>query len=192
MTESLKRDPLPRDCGTWHSLCLIQAATDPDAYRETCHKLLETYRSFAERNKENAPEGWRISACCNFMPIDESDLRDVVTLAEQSYKDDPQGILPKHELACILYRNGEYADSLRLQLEVIATPEKDVGHEFVFLWMAMAAHKDGKTSDAKDYLQTAESLAEERKSSTGYERLADIELKMLLAEARQTLAESQK
>jgi serine/threonine protein kinase/WD40 repeat protein/Tfp pilus assembly protein PilF len=190
--KSLRVRPLTPDCNMWHRLCLIRAYTDQDQYRKTCHRLIDTYRSVTSQNDVDMPEGWRISACCNLAPIDEPDLKEVVKLAEQSYEDDPDNVLPKHELACILYRKCEFAKSLRLQLEVLATPELEVWHEFVYLWMAMAAHKDGKTSDAQAYLQKAESLVEEMRSRTGYVPFLDIELKILLAEARQTLADAEK
>jgi serine/threonine protein kinase/tetratricopeptide (TPR) repeat protein len=140
----------PLDAFFWCYLGLVRLESgDVEAYQRGCHELLTRYLSSA------APPfpGWELAWCCKMAPIRDEDMQQVERLARESFAAAPKNLRARHELACVLYRAGKFAESLEHQRVVWDKNPKI--RSWTGIWLSMAHSKLGNAEEAKKSLQLA-------------------------------------
>jgi tetratricopeptide (TPR) repeat protein len=176
----------PLDAYTWYCLGLVRLVSgDVKAYQRGCHELLGRYLSSA------APPfpRWGLAWCCKMAPIPDEDMQQVERLARESFAAAPEYpdiFRARHELACVLYRAGKFAESLEHQRVVWDNDARL--RPWTGIWLSMAHSKLGNAEEAKKYLQLA---VEASKKYSWQDAYRPIEYELLRREAEALLQASQ-
>jgi len=153
----------PLDAWAWCHLGLVRLESgDLEAYQRGCHELLARYLASA------APPfpGWELAWCCKMAPIGDDDMQQVERLARESFAAAPKDQRARHELACILYRAGKFAESIEHQR--VVWDENRKMRAWTGIWLSMAHAQLGDIEEARKYLQLAVEASKEYFFSDAY------------------------
>ena len=101
-------DAAPLNATAWYALGLVRLAQgNVAAYQRGCHELITRYVQSAEPPFP----GWKLAWCCKLAAILNEDIQQVERVG-QSHATQPDDSRARVELACVLFRAGNYAESL--------------------------------------------------------------------------------
>jgi tetratricopeptide (TPR) repeat protein len=159
LAEALLRQVLevkPLDAFTWYCLGLVRLESgDVEAYQRGCHELLTRYLSSAAQPFP----GWELAWCCKMAPIPDDDMQQVERLARESFAAAPKNLRARHELACVLYRAGKFAESLEHQR--VVWDKNPTMRPWTGIWLSMAHWQLGDVEEATKYMQLAAEASKE-------------------------------
>lgn len=132
--------------GVWYPLALLHLNTGRTAeYRQLCEAMLERF------GQANDPDFW-VVIICKLAPDAVADLSRPVQMAEKLLAPDPQNADLVGVLGETLYRKGDLDAAIqRLEASIRAAP--GVGIHWRRLFLAMAYHRLGRTSEAQSLVK---------------------------------------
>jgi serine/threonine protein kinase/WD40 repeat protein len=172
-----------RGVNTWARRALFRKATGDEAgYREACRQLLATVEGAVPSPKTANTVAWS----CALGPSSIEDYTRAIELAGHAVSGHPE-IDRLNTLGAVLYRAGRFEEAIR-QLERSISAHGAGGTPYDALFLAMAHHRVGHSSTAKDWLRRAAGpapVAQRKPGSVGPSSwVPHIEVELLLREAQ--------
>jgi WD40 repeat protein/Tfp pilus assembly protein PilF len=138
------------DADLWRRKAFVELGLGVvDAYRETCMRLAERFS-----RSEDAFTAQLIAWACMMAPDAIPDLPGLVGLLEEALEGQPGSGDLLCALGSLLYRAGQYETAVERLLEAIAS-RGDGGSPEIWLVLAMAHHRAGRTDLAREWLERA-------------------------------------
>ena len=164
-------DASPLDATAWYTLGLVRLAQgDVAAYQRGCHELITRY----VQSDEPPFPGWELAWCCKLGPLAEDDLPEVERVAREALAAAPASNRAQHELSCILYRAGKFAESLEHQRAALAANPRMSA--WMRIWISMAQSRLGNCDEAKQQLSEAVEQSQEQSATWGAFSVTEYEL----------------
>lgn len=193
MTELAPEEPV-----AWYRLAIAQlGASQAEDYRAICRRMVEQFRDTASP----AESYWTVWTCL-LGPQSVEDYSPLVQLAEQTVTAEPESVQYLKTLGGILCRAGRFEDAIRPLTKAnarVEDPESKSLSSPAYTWyfLAMAQHKLGHDSEARQWLQKAtewtdEVLGEHENGTAAVPWNLRLTLKLLRDQAEQTIASNEK
>jgi WD40 repeat protein/serine/threonine protein kinase/tetratricopeptide (TPR) repeat protein len=134
-----------------HFLALVRlAAEDSKGYRKACDQLLKTHGQTRDPFIAN-----QIAWTCALAPGVTTDFRGPVQLARLAHRSNPRNTDTLNTLAAILYRAGDFEESIR-HLTAAIKVQGQGGQVWDWLFLAMAEQRAGHKDEARRWLDKAQ------------------------------------
>jgi tetratricopeptide (TPR) repeat protein len=147
---ALELDPAA-DAAAWYEQAALRLLNgDPDGYRRSCAHLLEDFEW-----GRAGPSAALVARACALAPDADADPRVLEPLLSPPPASPRVPGLDKPRLAALHFRAGRFGEAVPLLREHLKGPVVRDDDVAVWLWLALALHRQGQDEEAKTWLGKA-------------------------------------